>query len=93
MPAGVMPKHHKTIETTDIMLQMVASGRGVAALPRWLIEEYNRNITDNKPAIFPVKLGKTGLDKHIFLGIRETDAAIQYLQSFISIAKDIQIIN
>jgi LysR family transcriptional regulator for metE and metH len=92
MPAGVMPKHHKTIETTDIMLQMVASGRGVAALPRWLIEEYNSNITDNKPAIFPVKLGKTGLDKHIFLGIRETDAGIQYLQSFISIAKDIKLL-
>ncbi|MEW8474668.1 MAG: LysR family transcriptional regulator, partial [Candidatus Thiodiazotropha endolucinida] len=32
-PAGISPKRHKTIETTDIMLQMVASGRGVAALP------------------------------------------------------------
>lgn len=31
--AGVVPKQHKTSETTDIMLQMVASGRGVAALP------------------------------------------------------------
>src|SRR5690606_32234430 len=30
-PAGISPKRHKTIETTDIMLQMVASGRGVAA--------------------------------------------------------------
>lgn len=33
-PAGIAPRRHKTIETTDIMLQMVASGRGVAALPR-----------------------------------------------------------
>ncbi len=40
MPAGVTPRRHKTIETTDIMLQMVESGRGVAALPRWLVEEY-----------------------------------------------------
>jgi LysR family transcriptional regulator, regulator for metE and metH len=39
LPAGVTPKRHKAIETTDIMLQMVASGRGVAALPRWLVEE------------------------------------------------------
>ncbi|HRF79549.1 MAG TPA: LysR substrate-binding domain-containing protein, partial [Flavobacteriales bacterium] len=38
-PAGVLPKRHKLIETTDIMLQMVACGRGVAALPRWLVEE------------------------------------------------------
>ena len=34
LPAGVTPKRHKAIETTDIMVQMVASGRGVAALPR-----------------------------------------------------------
>ena len=31
MPAGFAPRRHKTIETTDIMLQMVASGRGVGA--------------------------------------------------------------
>ena len=39
LPAGIAPRLHKTIETTDIMLQMVASGRGVAALPRWLALE------------------------------------------------------
>src|SRR5690554_3080240 len=27
LPAGISPRRHKTIETTDIMLQMVASGR------------------------------------------------------------------
>jgi len=36
IPAGIVPARHKTIEDTDIMLQMVANGRGVAALPRWL---------------------------------------------------------
>src|SRR6218665_2092874 len=38
MPAGISPKRHKPIETTDIMLQMVASGPGAAALPRWLAQ-------------------------------------------------------
>ncbi|MFV0405530.1 MAG: LysR substrate-binding domain-containing protein [Propioniciclava sp.] len=32
LPAGVTPRRHQVIETTDIMLQMVASGRGVAGL-------------------------------------------------------------
>ena len=36
VPAGVNPQQQKTIEDTDIMMQMVAGGRGVAALPRWL---------------------------------------------------------
>ncbi|WP_250629163.1 LysR substrate-binding domain-containing protein, partial [Bacillus subtilis] len=40
LPAGITPRRHKAIETTDIMMQMVASGRGVAAMPRWLVEEY-----------------------------------------------------
>jgi DNA-binding transcriptional LysR family regulator len=40
LPAKVTPRRHKTIETTDIMLQMVASGRGVTALPKWLVTDY-----------------------------------------------------
>jgi LysR family transcriptional regulator for metE and metH len=28
LPKGIAPRRHKTIETTDIMMQMVASGRG-----------------------------------------------------------------
>ncbi|SOE99756.1 transcriptional regulator, LysR family [Burkholderia sp. OK233] len=82
MPANVMPKRHKVIETTDIMLQMVASGRGVAALPRWLVEEYA-----GKVAISPVRLGKRGIAKQIFLGVRETDAAIDYLKAFVELAR------
>ncbi|MFM0500888.1 LysR family transcriptional regulator [Paraburkholderia caffeinilytica] len=82
MPANVMPKRHKVIETTDIMLQMVASGRGVAALPRWLVEEYA-----GKVAISPVRLGKRGIAKQIFLGVRETDTAIDYLKAFVELAR------
>lgn len=81
-PAGVAPRRHKTIETTDIMLQMVASNRGVAALPRWLAEEY----ADRMP-VASVKLGKDGIAKQIFLGTRETDAAIDYLASFLAYAR------
>ncbi|MCP3705279.1 MAG: LysR family transcriptional regulator, partial [Alteromonas sp.] len=38
-PANCTVKQHKTIETTEIILQMVAAGRGVTALPKWLIDE------------------------------------------------------
>jgi len=82
-PAGVMPKRHKMIETTDIMLQMVASGRGVAALPRWLVLEYA-----SKMDVVPVRLGKDGIAKQIFLGARETDVGIDYLRAFIELARE-----
>lgn len=82
MPAGISPERHKTIETTDIMLQMVASGRGVAALPRWLVEEY----ADKLPVV-PVRLGAEGIDKQIFLGAREADMDIDYLKAFVDMAR------
>lgn len=81
-PAGIIPKRHKPIETTDIMLQMVASGRGVAALPRWLVLEYA-----DKMDVVPVRLGKHGIAKQIFLGVREADVEIDYLRAFIEQAK------
>lgn len=84
-PAGIVPKRHKPIETTDIMLQMVASGRGVAALPRWLVLEYAE-----KMDVVPVRLGKHGIAKQIFLGVREADVQIDYVRAFIDQAKEVQ---
>jgi LysR family transcriptional regulator, regulator for metE and metH len=81
-PAGVAPLHHKTIETTDIMVQMVASGRGVAALPRWLVQEYAERFE-----VVPVRLGRRGIAKQIFLGVREADRQIDYLKGFIAQAR------
>jgi LysR family transcriptional regulator for metE and metH len=82
LPAGVTPRRHKSIETTDIMLQMVASGRGVAALPRWLVEEYAARMD-----VVPVRLGARGIAKQIFLGARDADIAIDYLRAFIELAR------
>jgi LysR family transcriptional regulator, regulator for metE and metH len=82
MPAGIAPKHHKAIETTDIMLQMVASNRGVAALPRWLVNEYARRMD-----VVAVRLGAKGIAKQIHLGMRESDTDIDYVRSFVELAR------
>ena len=82
LPAGVAPARHKTIETTDIMLQMVAGGRGVAALPRWLVQEYAARMD-----VVPVRLGPRGIAKQIHLGARVADLQTDYLQAFIALAR------
>ena len=82
LPAGMAPAQHKTIETTDIMLQMVASGRGVAALPRWLALEYAQRLP-----IVPVRLGARGIPKQIHLGMRLADAQLDYLVAFVHSAQ------
>lgn len=81
-PAGVAPRRHKPIEDTDIMMQMVASGRGVAALPRWLVREYA-----GRMPVAPVKLGPKGIAKQIYLGAREADVGVDYLRAFIDLAR------
>jgi LysR family transcriptional regulator for metE and metH len=81
-PAGVTPRAHKVIESTDLMLQMVAFGRGVAALPRWLVEE-----NAGRMGIAAVRLGPSGVPKQIHLGIRAVDGDTGYLRAFIDAAK------
>ena len=85
LPAACTPRKHKTMETTDIMLQMVAAGRGVAALPRWLVAEYAHQM-----AITPLRLGPQGIAKQIFLGVRENDQALDYLTAFVDLARTIK---
>jgi LysR family transcriptional regulator for metE and metH len=82
LPAGMVPKRHKVIETTDIMLQMVACGRGVAALPGWLVAEYAGKI-----GVVPVRLGSQGVHKQIFLGVRRDDVGVPYVAAFFELAR------
>jgi len=84
LPAGIVPARHKSIETTDIMLQMVESGRGVAALPRWLAEDYAQ-----KMQIALVRLGPAGMSKQIYLGARDEDVEVEYLKAFVELAREV----
>ena len=77
-PAHCRPKKHKSIEATDIMLQLVAAGRGVAALPHWLVNEYA-----DKLAVQAIRLGRAGISKSIYLGLRDDDQGVDYIQAFI----------
>ncbi|MCG2586073.1 LysR family transcriptional regulator [Massilia sp. TS11] len=83
LPAGYQPRERKTIETTDIMLEMVACGRGVAALPGWLAKEYARKLE-----LAVLRLGRHGIPKQIHLGVRESDLDSDYLHAFIALARD-----
>ncbi|HEY0962178.1 MAG TPA: LysR substrate-binding domain-containing protein [Pseudomonadales bacterium] len=80
--AGVMPRQHKMLESTDLILQMVASERGVGALPRWLVEDSMKRL-----AVVPVRLGRNGVPKQIHLGMRADDAHVEYLRAFVELAR------
>lgn len=81
-PAKCAVRKHKIIETTEIMLQMVAAGRGVCALPGWLVDEYTKTMP-----IKSLRFGEHGINKQIFIGIRKNEQEIGYLSKFIEQAK------
>ena len=83
-PAKCSVKHHKIMETTEIMMQMVAAGRGVCALPGWLVDEYAKTL-----AIKSLRFGEDGIHKHINIGIRKGERTLHYLDNFIVTAKSI----
>ena len=58
---------------------------GVAALPRWLVEQNTERF-----AVLPIRLVREGIHKQIFLGLRQDDMASDYLQSFVALARDIE---
>ena len=87
LPANCRPKRRKDIETTDIMLQMVAAGRGVAALPGWLIEQYQ-----NQLPIVAKRLGNQGIHKHIHVGVRNRDRDVEFIADFIRLAEATRVV-
>ncbi|MFT7560647.1 MAG: LysR family transcriptional regulator for metE and metH [Flavobacteriales bacterium] len=85
IPASCSPKKRKVLEATEIMLQMVAAGRGVATLPKWLVNEYS-----SKLPITSLRLGEMGIAKKIHLGVRDDDRDSGLASEFLALAKTIQ---
>lgn len=83
-PAGCTVKKHKIVETTEIMLQMVDARRAIAALPRWLVEQYQQEMH-----IMPLRLGKNGIHKTLCLGFRAGENKPLYQQQFIKMAETV----
>jgi LysR family transcriptional regulator for metE and metH len=82
-PAKCSVREHKTIETTEIMMQLVAAERGVCALPGWLIHEFSQSLP-----VKALRFGNDGIHKHINIGIRQEDRAIPYIGEFIDLAQN-----
>lgn len=82
LPANSQPKRHKTMGSTEMLLQMVAAERGVTTLPQWLVSEYSQHLP-----ITTVRLGKKGIQKDIHLGCRKADQHEKHIKVFIELAK------
>ncbi len=82
LPANVAPAHTRTAELTIMIIQLVASGRGVCALPNWGIADYLQ-----KGYVVARSLGADGVWATLYAAIREDMAEAPYMEEFINTAK------
>ena len=83
-PNGVAPANIRTTELTAMLIQLVASEHGVAALPDWVVLEYER-----KGWVVSRPLG-TGVHCQLYAATRSSDAQLYFMQGFLNLLKDIQ---
>jgi|SRR5690554_19706 LysR family transcriptional regulator for metE and metH len=82
-PAGVRPKEVRTAELTIMMMQLVASGRGVCALPNWALTEYLE-----RDYVKAVALGEKGVWSTLFAAIREETRQAPWMEDFLRTARE-----
>ncbi|MGR4066726.1 LysR family transcriptional regulator [Halomonas sp. LR3S48] len=82
-PAGVRPREIRTAELTVMMMQLVASGRGVCALPNWALTEYLE-----RDYVKAVGLGETGMWSTLYAAIREESREQAWMEDFLRTARE-----
>jgi len=80
-PAGIHPKR-RTAELTVAILQLVASGRGIAALPSWTVGNYiERGYVVSRP------IGQAGLRCELYAATTRSGAEAAYIREFIELTR------
>ena len=81
-PAGVEPADSRQSELTAMIAQWVASGHGVAALPKWAIgDELERGIVAARP------LGD-GMSSTMHLAVRRDEHRLASMDAFLLLARE-----
>ena len=81
-PARVRPAGRRTAELTSLILQLVANGRGVAALPDWAIDKYLR-----QHYVTTRRLGKNGIWSTLYAASRAAESSVPFMQAFLDTAR------
>lgn len=82
LPAGVNPQRRHS-ELTIAIIQLVASRRGIAALPYWTVMPYlEKNYVISRP------ITEAGLQSELYAAMRAEDSGKSYLDNFCQIVRE-----
>ena len=80
--AAVARGRVRSAELSPMMIQLVASGRGVACLPNWALEEYLA-----KEYVAVRSLGEEGVWPTLYAAVRKDEADAAFIEGFVDVAK------
>ena len=81
-PAGVEPRSTRTVELTAVAVMLVASGRGVAVMPDWVLRREAAN-----PEVALIPLGPGGLLRRLYAAVRADDLALPYIAHVLRLSR------
>jgi LysR family transcriptional regulator for metE and metH len=81
-PAGVAPPR-RTTELTIAMLQLVASGRGIAALPLWAVKGYL-----DRGYVASQRIGRKGLTGRLYAAVPSSLRERAYVGEFVRLMRE-----
>ncbi|MCB2110134.1 MAG: LysR family transcriptional regulator [Defluviimonas sp.] len=81
-PARVEPRAVRQVELTAVILMLVASDRGVAVLPDWVVRAIR-----GQPDYVTRPLTRAGLSKRVYAATREEDATRPFMAHFLRLAR------
>ncbi|MFO7769813.1 MAG: LysR family transcriptional regulator [Roseovarius gahaiensis] len=85
-PAKVEPRSIRQVELTAVILLLVASNRGVAVLPDWVVREVR---TSSDYVTRPIT--DKGLTKRLYAAIRDDDADKPFVAHLVRLAREIPV--
>ena len=81
-PAGVEPAQTRTVELTAVALMLVASGRGVAVMPDWVLRRESAN-----PEIAMLPLTPGGIIRRLYAAVRAEDLGQPYMAHVLRLSR------
>ena len=81
-PARIEPRAVRGVELTEVILMLVAAGRGVTVLPDWVLRTVRKN-----PDYVTLPITEGGLSKRMYAATRSDDLTLPFMAHMIRLAR------
>ncbi|WP_432449146.1 LysR substrate-binding domain-containing protein [Aliiroseovarius marinus] len=81
-PARIEPRGTRQVEMTEVILMLVAAGRGVTVLPDWVLTDVKNN-----PDYVTKSLTDGGLSKRMYAATRDEDTMVPFMAHMIRLCR------